>query len=49
MIEELRGVIDGGTGGRIRYKFNVEGPIGGKPEPPTVTQMPGLWASRPSW
>ena len=30
MIEELRGVIDGGTGGRIRYKFNVEGPIGGK-------------------
>lgn len=30
MIEELMGVIDGGTGGRIRYKFNVEGPIGGK-------------------
>ena len=30
MLEELMGVVDGGTAGRIRYKFNIEGQIGGK-------------------
>jgi penicillin-binding protein 1A len=30
MLVLLRGVIDGGTGGRIRYKYNIEGEIGGK-------------------
>lgn len=30
MLMMLRGVIDGGTGGRIRYKFNIGGEIGGK-------------------
>lgn len=30
MLEELRGVVDGGTAGRIRYKYNIEGQIGGK-------------------
>lgn len=30
MIEMLRAVVDQGTGGRLRYKFNMEGEIGGK-------------------
>ena len=30
MLYMLRGVIDGGTGGRIRYKYNLKGEIGGK-------------------
>lgn len=30
MIVELRAVIDEGTGGRIRYKYNIPGEIGGK-------------------
>jgi len=30
MIEMLRAVIDNGTGGRLRYKYNLEGQIGGK-------------------
>lgn len=30
MLILLRGVIDGGTGGRIRYKYNIGGEIGGK-------------------
>lgn len=30
MLVLLRGVIDGGTGGRIRHKYNIEGEIGGK-------------------
>lgn len=30
MLTMLRGVIDGGTGGRVRYKFNIGGEIGGK-------------------
>lgn len=30
MLTMLRGVVDGGTGGRIRYKFNLGGEIGGK-------------------
>lgn len=30
MLVLLRGVIDGGTGGRIRHRYNIEGEIGGK-------------------
>jgi len=30
MIEMLRGVIDHGTGGRLRYKYGIEGPVAGK-------------------
>jgi len=30
MLVELMGVVDGGTAGRLRYKFNMEGEIGGK-------------------
>ena len=30
MLVLLQGVIDGGTGGRIRYKYHLEGEIGGK-------------------
>ncbi len=30
MLTLLRGVIDGGTGGRVRFKYNVPGEIGGK-------------------
>lgn len=30
MIGLLQGVIDGGTGSRVRFKYNVPGPIGGK-------------------
>ena len=30
MIEMLRAVIDSGTGGRLRYKYNLEGQVGGK-------------------
>ncbi len=30
MITMLRAVIDGGTGGRIRFKYNLTAPIGGK-------------------
>jgi len=30
MIGLLRGVIDGGTGSRVRFKYNVPGEIGGK-------------------
>jgi len=30
MLIMLKGVIDGGTGGRLRYKYNFEGEIGGK-------------------
>lgn len=30
MLSMLRAVIDGGTGSRVRYKFNVQGQIGGK-------------------
>ena len=30
MLEELRAVVDEGTAGRLRYKFNIEGQIGGK-------------------
>lgn len=30
MITLLRGVIDGGTGGRIRSRYNIEGQIAGK-------------------
>lgn len=30
MVEMLRGVIDNGTGGRLRYKYNIEGEVGGK-------------------
>lgn len=30
MLYMLKGVIDGGTGGRLRYKFKFEGEIGGK-------------------
>lgn len=30
MLILLRGVIDGGTGGRIRYKYNIGGEVGGK-------------------
>ncbi len=30
MLVLLRGVIDGGTGGRVRFKYNIGGEIGGK-------------------
>lgn len=30
MIEMLRAVIDQGTGGRLRYKYGIEGPVAGK-------------------
>ena len=30
MVVLLKGVIDGGTGGRVRYKYNIPGEIGGK-------------------
>ncbi len=30
MVVLLKGVIDGGTGSRVRYKYGVEGEIGGK-------------------
>jgi penicillin-binding protein 1A len=30
MLTMLRAVIDEGTGGRIRYKYNIDGEIGGK-------------------
>lgn len=30
MVEMLRGVVDNGTAGRLRYKYNIEGEIGGK-------------------
>ena len=30
MIELLRGVVDGGTGSRLRYKYNLTAEIGGK-------------------
>lgn len=30
MLVLLQGVVDGGTAGRIRYKYNLEGEIGGK-------------------
>lgn len=30
MLEELMAVVDEGTAGRLRYKFNIEGQIGGK-------------------
>lgn len=30
MLSMLQGVIDGGTGGRIRYRHNVKVPMGGK-------------------
>lgn len=30
MIVELRSVVDDGTAGRLRYKYNMEGEIGGK-------------------
>ncbi|MCF0206968.1 MAG: transglycosylase domain-containing protein, partial [Bacteroidales bacterium] len=30
MVEMLRGVVDMGTGSRIRYKYNLNGEIGGK-------------------
>jgi len=30
MLYMLKGVIDGGTGGRIRYKYKIEGDVAGK-------------------
>ena len=30
MIYLLRGVVDGGTGGRLRYKYGIQAPLGGK-------------------
>ena len=30
MIEMLKGVVDGGTGSRLRFKYNLKGEIGGK-------------------
>lgn len=30
MIEMLRGVVDHGTGGRLRYKYGIEAPVAGK-------------------
>lgn len=30
MLSMLRAVIDGGTGGRVRFRYNVQGQIGGK-------------------
>lgn len=30
MLEELQGVINGGTGSRVRYMYNIQGAIGGK-------------------
>ena len=30
MLDMLRAVIDGGTGGRVRFKYNLECPMGGK-------------------
>lgn len=30
MLEMLQAVIDHGTGGRIRYKFHIDAPMGGK-------------------
>ncbi|MBP3837708.1 MAG: transglycosylase domain-containing protein [Prevotella sp.] len=30
MIDLLRGVVNGGTGGRLRFRFNMNGDIGGK-------------------
>lgn len=30
MLDMLRGVMDGGTGGRIRFKYGIKAPMGGK-------------------
>ena len=30
MIELLKGVVEGGTAGRLRYRYNIESEIGGK-------------------
>lgn len=30
MLELLKGVVDGGTGGRLRFKYNLTGEMGGK-------------------
>ncbi|MDR1809994.1 MAG: penicillin-binding protein [Prevotella sp.] len=30
MLDMLRAVIDGGTGSRVRYLYNIQGPMGGK-------------------
>lgn len=30
MVELMRGVMDGGTGSRMRFKYNIKSPMGGK-------------------
>ncbi|MDR2626870.1 MAG: transglycosylase domain-containing protein [Dysgonamonadaceae bacterium] len=30
MLNMLRGVMDGGTGGRVRYRYGIKAPMGGK-------------------
>jgi len=30
MLDMLRGVMDGGTGSRVRYRYNLKAPMGGK-------------------
>ena len=41
MLVELMEVVNNGTAGRLRYKYNMEGEIGGKTGTTNKMPMPG--------
>ena len=43
MIDLMKGVVEFGTGMRLRFKYKFENPVQEKPEPPTIILMDGLW------
>ena len=45
MLDMLKAVVDGGTGGRLRWMYNLKGEMGGKPVPHKINPMVGLCRS----
>lgn len=49
MCNLLEGVVTGGTGVRLRYKYKLMNPMGERPVPPKSMPMVGLWVLLPTW
>lgn len=45
MVELMKGVVQSGTGVRLRYKYGFDNPIAGKTEPHKTKATDGLLAS----
>ena len=49
MLHMLKSVIDGGTGGRVRFRYGIKAEMVVRPERPRITPTVGSWDLRLAW